>query len=156
MGILSAADWAGAEINRRVIERCVKRCELGDVREWAPTPGQDGEAAKGPAEVVLVNLTLLEPARTVDGDELRPGFPVVGRIQVWNDRVEEARARIKELAVAALGLDRKGKDDVLAKLKEAGDWAGVKGRHVMVTFDVRKNKKTGEALQEVVRYDKAT
>lgn len=154
MSILSNRDWAGAQIDRRIIERCVKRCSLGDVREWAPEPGEAGEAQKGPAEVVLVNLTLEEPARTVDGDELRPGFPVVARINVWSDRVQEAQAKIKELAVAALGMDRKTKDDVGALLEGAGGWAGLKSKHVMVTFDTRPDKRNGGFFQEVTRYDK--
>src|SRR5204862_1514164 len=134
VSILSNKDWAGAQVDRRVIERCVKRCSLGDVREWTPDPAADGEAGgKGPEEAVLVNLTLEESARTVDGDEVRPGFPVVGRINVWPDRREEAMGKVKELAIAALGLDRKTKDDVAALLEAQGGWAGLKGRHVMVT-----------------------
>ncbi len=154
MSILQNKDWARAQIDRRVIERCVKRCSLGDVREWAPEPGEAGEAAKGPEEVVLVNLTLEEGAKTVDGDEVRPGFPSVARINVWSDRREEAMAKVKELAVAALGLDRKTKDDVGALLEQAGGWPGLKTRHIMVTFDTRKDKKNGGFFQEHVRFDK--
>lgn len=154
MSILSSRDWSGASIDRRVIERSVKRCSVGDVREWTPEPGEAGEAAKGPEETVLVNLTLEEPARTVDGDEVRPGFPVTARINVWRDRREEANAKVKELAVAALGLDRKTKDDVGALLESAGGWPGLKGKHVMVTFDTRKDKRNGGLFQEVLRYDR--
>lgn len=157
MGILSNKDWTGAQVDKRVIERCVKRCSLGDVREWAPDPGADGDAGgKGPAEAVLVNLTLEEGARTVDGDELRPGFPVVGRINVWSDRREEAMGKVKELALAALGLERKTKDDVGAALDAAGGWSGLKGKHVMVSFDTRKDKKNGGWFQEITRYDRVT
>ncbi len=154
MSILQNRDWAGAQIDRRVIERCVKCCSLGDVREWLPDPGQAGETAKGPAEVVLVNLTLEESARTVDGDELRPGFPVVGRINVWNDRREQAASQVKELVVAALGLDRKTKENVDQLFVQAGEWPGLKGKKVMVTFDTRPDKKNGGFFQEIVRYDK--
>lgn len=155
MSILSNKDWAGAQVDRRVIERCVKRCSLGDVREWTPDPKQDGEAGgKGPEEAVLINLALEEPARTVDGDEVRPGFPSVARINVWSDRREEAMGKVKELAIAALGLDRKTKDDVGALLDQAGGWPGLKGKHVMVTFDTRKDKKNGGFFQEHVRFDK--
>lgn len=154
MGILSNSDWKGATIDRRVIERCVKQCELGDVREWTPEPGEAGESVKGPAEVVLVNLTLVEPARTVDGEEVRPGFPCVARINVWPDRREEAMARVKELAIAALGLDRKTKDDVGELLEKQGGWSSLKGRRILVTFDTRKDKKNGSMFQETTRFDK--
>jgi len=128
---------------------------LGDVREWAPDPTADGEAGgRGPEEAVLVNLTLEEPARTVDGEEVRAGFPIVGRINVWPDRREEAMGKVKELAIAALGLDRKTKDDVAALLEAQGGWAGLKGKHVLVTFDTRKDKKNGGWFQECSRYDK--
>jgi hypothetical protein len=155
MGILTNSDWFGATVDRRVIERCVKRCSLGDIREWTPTPGEDGEAqGKGPEEVVLVNLTLEEPARSTEGEELRPGFPVVGRINVWPDRREEAMAKVKELALAALGLPRNTKENASVLLEGQGGWAGLKGKHVLVTFDVRKGKKDGGTFQECVRYDR--
>lgn len=154
MSILQNRDWASSSLDRRVIERSVKRCSLGDIREWSPTPGESGEAAKGPAEVVLVNLTLEEGAKTVDGDAVNPGFPVVARINVWADRVAEAQAKIKELALAGLGLDRKSKDDVAALLEAQGGWLGLKGKHVMVTFDVRADKRNGGFFQETTRFDK--
>lgn len=146
MSILSNKDWAGAQIDKRVVERCTKVCSLGDVRSWAPTDGP----GKGPSEVVLVNLTLEEGARTTDGDPLNPGFPVVGRINVWPDRPAEAQATLKELAVAALGMDRKAKQEEVDKA--FSDWASLKGRKLSVTFDVRK--KNGEVYQEIARYDR--
>jgi len=156
MGILSSKDWSGATVDRRIIERCMKVCVLGDVREWSPSAeGGNGAAeAKGPEEVVLVNLALDDPAKTVDGEEVRPGFPVVGRINVWPDRREEAMAHVKELVIAALGLERKTKEDVAALLEQQGGWPGLKGKRVLVTFDARKDKKTGEYRQDVVRYDR--
>lgn len=153
MSILSNRDWAGASIDRRVIERCTKVCSLGDVREWSPNPGEAGEA-KGPEETVLVNLVLEEPAKTTDGDEVRPGFPLVARISVWRDRREEAMAKVKELAVAALGLERRTKEDVGALLEAQGGWPGLKGRKLVVTLDVRKDKKNGGYFQEFPRYDR--
>src|SRR5438552_1478055 len=161
MGILSSKDWSGAQVDKRIVERCVKRCLLGDVREWTPSaeggngPAEPGTGGKGPEETVLVNLHLDEPAKTVDGEELRPGFPVMGRINVWQDRHEEAMGKIKELACAVLGLDRKTKEDVAAMLEAQGGWAAMKNKPLMVTFDVRKGKGGNtQFYQEVSRYDR--
>jgi len=153
MSILSNKDWQGATVDKRIIEKSVKRCIVGDIRETAPDAG-NGEPTKGPKETVLINLHLDEPAKTVDGEEVRAGFPVVGRINVWEGREEEAMGKVKELACALLGLDRKTKDDVATILEQHGGWPAMKGKAVTVTFDTRKAKNSSELFQEISRYDR--
>lgn len=150
MSILENRDWVGQQIDKRVLERCVKVCELGEVRSWKP----EGDAGSGPVEVVLVNLVLAEAAKSVDGDPINPGFPVTARISVWADRPAEAQATIKELAVAALGLDRRAKQEEVDKAFT--DWSSLKGKKVSVTFDTRKDKRNGGLFQETVRFDKVS
>jgi len=137
MGMLSNKYWTNAEVNKRVIAKSIKRCELGDVREMDRTADANGEPAKGPKSKVLVNLTLAEAAKTTDGDDLRAGFPTVITINEWEGREDEAKAKIKELAIAVLGMDRKTKDNVAAAVDNAGGWAALKGRPLLVEFDVK-------------------
>jgi hypothetical protein len=139
MGLLTNTDYKGVQLER-VIAPGIKRCSLGDLREQEPKADADGNGApgKGPKSKVIINLILEEPAKTVDGDEVRAGVPILGSINEWEGREDEAKAKMKELALAALGLDRKTKDEWIDALAARGGWAGLKGAHLMVEFSVKK------------------
>ncbi len=132
-------DYKGVQLER-VLAAGIKRCSLGELREMEGKADGDGNGApaKGPKSKVIVNLVLEEAAKTVDGDEVRPGVPVITSINEWEGREDEAKAKMKELALAALGMDRKTKDEWLEQLAARGGWSGLKGSHVMVEFEVKK------------------
>lgn len=151
MSLLQNTDWMGAEINKRIIAKSIVRCELGDVREIAAKEGDGNGESKGPKSKLLVNLTLAQAAKTTDGEEVAAGFPTVISINEWGEPDQDARAaaKVKELAVAVLGLDRKVKPDAFKEaFNNSGGWAALKGRPLMVEFDVRRG------YQEVTAFNR--
>ncbi len=138
MSLLTNTDYKGVQLER-VLAAGIKRCSLGDLREQAAKADGDGNGApgKGPKSKVIVNLILEESAVTVDGDPINAGVPIVGSINEWEGREDEAKAKMKELALAALGMDRKTKDEWLEQLAARGGWSGLKGSHVLVEFSVK-------------------
>ncbi len=137
MGLMNE-DYKGVTLER-VLAAGIVRCSLGDMRD------QDAKAdgdTKGPSSKTIINLILEQSHKTVDGDEVRAGVPVVTNIANWLDRPDEGKQKMKELALAALGLDRvahKNKDEWLSVLAARGGWAGLKGQHLLVEFEVKKN-----------------
>ncbi len=136
--MLLNSDYKGVQLER-VLAAGIKRCSLGDLREQeAKTGDGNGAPGKGPKSKVIVNLILEEAASTVDGDPVNAGVPIITSINEWEGREDEAKAKMKELALAALGMDRKTRDEWLPALEARGGWSGLKGAHVMCEFEVRK------------------
>ena len=77
------------------------------------------------------------------------GFPFLVTINEWDGREEEARAEMRELALAVLGKERASKDDVIAAVDAAGGYAGLKGRHFLVEVTVDKG-----GFQQVKSYNR--
>ncbi len=136
MGLLTNSDYGTTPL-QRILAAGIKRCELGDVRD-IDRKDNDGEVGKGPLSKTLVNLTLSEAAKTTDGDDVQAGFPTAVSINVWEGREDEARAQLRELALAVLGLPRNSKDDVVKAVANAGGWAALKGKALLVEFIVKK------------------
>lgn len=133
---LSNTDWGTTPL-QRTLAPGIKRCQLGDVRDIERTASDNGEVAKGPLLRTIVNLTLEESAKTTDGDEVQAGFPAIVSINMWEGREDDWKKKVRELAIAVLGLERSTKENVQAKVAEAGGWAALKGKPVLVEFRVK-------------------
>ncbi len=147
MGMLTNKDYGTTPLER-VLAPGIKRVSLGDVREADRKAGENGEA-KGPLSRVMINLNLEEPAKTTDGDTVGAGFPFLVTINEWEGRQDEARAELREFALAVLGKERASKDDVVAAVDAAGGYVGLKGRHLLVELSVSK-----KGFQEVKAYNR--
>ncbi len=145
MGMLANQDWATTPL-QRILAGGIKQCQLGDIRDI--DRAADGEA-KGPLSKTIVNLTLAESAKTTDGDDVQAGFPTAVSINVWEGREDEARAQLRELALAVLGLPRNSKDDVVKAVANAGGWSALKGKPLLVEFIVRKGFSDAKAFNRV-------
>ncbi len=137
MSLLQNKDYGTTPL-QRVLAAGMKRCQLGDLREPGPREDGNGEAGKGPKSKLFVHLTLEESAQTTDGDTVGAGFPTMISINEWEGREEEARAKLRELALAVLGLERNSKEDVVARIDAAGGWSALKGKSLLCEFTVRK------------------
>jgi len=152
MGLLNA-DYKGVALER-VLAAGILRCELGDMREAPPREGGNGTPGSGPIGKTIINLTLTEAHKTVDGDVVNAGFPFVTNIAEWADRPLEGPQKMKELALAALGLDRKehnAKDDWIKLLADRGGWSGLKGSHLLVEVEVKKGFNNVKAWNRIPR-----
>ena len=134
---------------QRTLAAGIKRCQLGDVRDIDRKEGENGEAAKGPLSKTIVNLTLEEPAKTTDGDEVQAGFPTAVSINVWEGREDEAKAQFRELSLAVLGLERTSKEDVKKAVADRGGWAALKGKPLLVEFAVKKGFSEAKAFNRI-------
>ena len=137
MGLLQNKDYGTTPL-QRILAAGIKRVQLGDLRDIDRPASENGEPGKGPLSKTIVNLVLEEPAKTTDGDEVQAGFPTAVSINVWEGREDEARAQLRELAIAVLGLERNTKENVVALIDAQGGWAGLKGKPLLVEFQVRK------------------
>ncbi len=133
MGMLTNSDWGTTPL-QRVLAAGIKRCQLGDVREIDRKEGD----SSGPLSKTIVNLTLDEPAKTTDGDDVQAGFPTAVSLNVWEGREDKARAQHRELALAVLGLERNSKEDAVKAVAAAGGWSALKGKPLLVEFAVQK------------------
>ena len=148
MGLLANKDYGTTPL-QRILASGIKRCQLGDVRDIDRPASDNGEVAKGPLSKTIVNLTLEEPAKTTDGDEVQAGFPTAVSINVWEGREDEARAQLRELAIAVLGLERNTKENVVARIDAQGGWAGLKGKPLLVEFVVKKGFCDAKAFNRI-------
>lgn len=139
MGLLTNSDYGTTPLQRIITG--IKRCQLGDIREFP----RAADATEGPLLKTLVNFTLEEPAKTVDGDEVGAGFPTLISINEWEAKDERANAKYRELALAVLGLSRNSKDDVVKLVGEKGGWAALKGKSLLVEFSTSKDKQFQDA-----------
>ncbi len=140
MGLLQNKDYGTTPL-QRIIAPGIKRCSLVKVQEHDRKPNEDGTVnTKAPLSRIQVQLALEEPAKTTDGDTVSAGFPVSVSIQNWEDRPDEGKAKLRELNLAVLGMERNSKDDVVAATDAQGGWDGLKGRHLLVEFTVRDKK----------------
>ncbi len=157
MSLLTNTDYKGVQLER-VLAAGIKRCSISNLIEQEAKADADGNGApgKGPKSKVIISLVLEEAAKTVDGEEVRPGVPITGNIAEWEGREEEAKAKMKELALAALGMDRKVKDEWIDALAARGGWSGLKGAHVMVEFDVKKGFNNFKSFNRVPPQPQAT
>jgi hypothetical protein len=134
---------------QRVLAAGIKRCQLGDLRDIDRPANENGEPGKGPLSKTIVNLTLEEPAKTTDGDEVQAGFPTIVSINVWEGREDEAKAQLRELALAVLGLERNSKENVVTKINERGGWSALKGKPLLVEFTVKKGFSDAKSFNRV-------
>lgn len=143
MSHLENRDWAQANIAQRIVAKTIVPCQLGEVREEEPRDTKSGSAF-----AVAIPLTLEEARKTVDNEDIGAGFPVTTRIRWFlgngsdlPDNLKKANemsdARFKQLVVAAFGLRRDTKENVGELLKNNGGLAGLNGKRVLVSFDVR-------------------
>jgi hypothetical protein len=136
---------------QRILAAGIKRCQLGDVRDIDRKPGENGDPGKGPLSKTIVNLTLEEPAKTTDGDEVQAGFPTAVSINVWEGREDEAKAQFRELAIAVLGLERNTKENVQKAIADRGGWSALKGKPLLVEFVVKKGFCDAKAFNRIPR-----
>ncbi len=137
MGMLQNKDYGTTPL-QRILAPGIKRVSLDSVREVDRKPNEDGSIGKGPKSKVIINLSLEEPAKTTDGDTVSAGFPFPATINEWDGREDEARAEMREFALAVLGKERASKDDVVAAVDAAGGWSALKGKHLLVETMVSK------------------
>ena len=147
MGLLQNKDYGTTPL-QRILAAGIKRCQLGDIRD-IDRKDDNGEVGKGPLSKTIVNLTLEEAAQTTDGDTVQAGFPTAVSINVWEGREDEARAQLRELAIAVLGLERNTKENVVQKIDEQGGWSALKGKPLLVEFMVRKGFSDVKAFNRV-------
>ena len=147
MGLLQNKDYGTTPL-QRILAAGIKRCQLGDMRDIDRQPNENGEA-KGPLSKTIVNLTLEEPAKTTDGDDVQAGFPTAVSINVWEGREDEARAQLRELAIAVLRLERNTKEDVVKLIDAQGGWSAMKGKPLLVEFIVKKGFSDVKAFHRI-------
>jgi len=148
MGLLANKDYGTTPL-QRILAAGIKRCQLGDLRDIDRPANENGEPGKGPLSKTIVNLTLEQSAKTTDGDEVQAGFPTAVSINVWEGREDEARAQLRELAIAVLGLERNTKENVIALIDAQGGWAGMKGKPLLVEFIVKKGFSDVKAFNRI-------
>ncbi len=141
MGLLLQNKDYGTTPLQRLVAKGIKRCSFQGIKEFERKPDESGNVnSKSPLSRIQVSLSLEEPAKTTDGDDVAAGFPVTVSIQNWEDRPDEGKAKLRELNLAVLGMERSSKEDVVAKTDAMGGWDALKGRHLLVEFDVRDKK----------------
>ena len=164
--MLTNKDWNAVNAGQRVLAKAIVRCQLGDIREEGPTDSRPKEGSPATTEEMLVvPMTLLQEAKTTDGDTVSAGFPLTGRFRIYAAKNGEPLAdnfakansiseqRIKRLMLAGLGLMRNDKSDVQKTLIERGGWSALKDKQVLVDIDVTESK--GTKYQEVSSFSMA-
>jgi hypothetical protein len=166
MSLLQNKDWNAVRTDQRIIGKSLVLCSLGEVREDAErdTKPKDGEPVLR-EEQLVVPLSLEQEAKTIDGEVVKPGFPLTARLRVWSAKNGEPLAdnmakaneiserKIKQLMLAALGLKRNDKADVGKTIQDQGGWPALNGRKVLVNLDVTESK--GTKYQEIVGFSAA-
>lgn len=131
-------DLTGVDISRPLLPRQTLRCRTGDVRA-------ERRDENSPRQLVIP-LTLEEPGKDTNGNEVGVGFAVTGRIQLdATGKLTQAmiNERVARFQIAVTKADKPGRL-VIEELS---------GREVMVTFDVRVDKQDpSKVYQDVKSY----